>query len=356
MRTQGEAISTKIKDSILEIERLIGISHDEEDFAKLIKILGGEIEKFLKSIVYQGQLNSNFYDLINDLLNLGITIDSVQFLQNFRLAYNGYKHNPSYSINVNSARNLFIELDKGINEIQDKGLGNVNLAYNRKSKHLVWFSGWEDYIGGMVECDIFIPDYSIDFPMGMEHFNLSFDGWDEVIQKYTSSGELKFGKEYISERAYNVWKAQSDFINAGSFQGNLSEFVRDLASHTAEREKDLIPFLKRENDAYSVKAAIVFSLQDSLIQNHWRDKNDLKDEIILRSSYDYGINLESNYLTNYINEIDFDIIIQNRDRLKMTDEILWVDEKSFNSPDNLVFSQDLNIGQNSNNKILTRIK
>jgi hypothetical protein len=356
MRTQGQAILNKIKDSIIEIERLIGISHDEEDFAKLIKILGGEIEKFLKSVVFQGQNNSNFIKLINNLLGLGVSSTSIQFLHDFRLSYNGYKHDPSYSQEINLARNLFLNLDIAIDEIINKGLGNVNQIYNRKSKHLVWFAGWDDYIGGLVECNIFIPDYSVDFPCGMEHFNISFEGWDEVIGKYTSSGELKLGMKHISDRAYNAWKAQSDFVNAGSFQGDLSEFVRDLASHTSDREKNLIPFLKRENDAYSVKAAIIFSLKDSLIENYWRDKYELKNEILLRTSYDYGIKLESTYITNYIDKIDFDIIVENRDRLKMTEEILWVDDKNFGSPNNLIISQGLHIALNMDNKILTRIK
>ena len=356
MRTQGQAISNKVKDSIVEIERLIAISHDEEDYSKLIKVLGGEIEKFLKAVIYQGQNNSNFYELINNLSNLGVTSSSIQFLHDFRLSYNGYKHNPGYSIDINAARKLFLNLEKAIDEIIEKGLGNVNQTYNRKSKHLVWFSGWDDYVGGMVECNIFIPDFSVDFPYALEHFNVSFKGWDKVIDKYTSNGELKLGGEYISERAFNIWKAQSDFVNAGSFQGDLSEFVSDISSQTSEREKELIPFLKRENDASSVKAAIVFSLQDSFVQNYWQDKKDLKDEILLRSSYDYGINLESPYLARYIDLINLDLIVANRDRLKLTDEILWVDETAFNSQNNLTISQSLHIAQNTNNKIVTRIK
>ena len=107
MRTQGQAISTKIQDSIVEIERLIAISHDEEDYAKLIKVLGGEIEKFLKAVVYQGQNNSNFFNLINNLSSLGINSTSIQFLHDFRLAYNGYKHDPAYTIDINAGSCLY---------------------------------------------------------------------------------------------------------------------------------------------------------------------------------------------------------------------------------------------------------
>ncbi|MEM7424825.1 MAG: hypothetical protein AAF441_01930 [Pseudomonadota bacterium] len=356
MRTQGQAISTKVRDSIIEIERLIAISHDEEDYAKLIKVLGGEIEKFLKAVVYQRLNNSNFYDLINNLSNLGVTSTSIQFLHDFRLSYNGYKHNPEYSIDINAARVLFLNLENSINKLVQKSLGNVNETYNRKSKHLVWFSGWDDYVGGMVECDIFIPDFSVDFPYGIEHFNISFEGWDKVINKYTSNGELKLGKEYISDRAFDIWKAQSDFVNAGSFQGDLSEFVSDLSSHTSEREKSIIPFLKRENDASSVKAAIVFLLQDSFAQNFWQDQNDLKNEILLRTSYDYGINLDSLYLADYIDLINFDLIVMNRERLKLTEEILWVDKENYESNGDLVLSENLQIKHNKDYKIITRIK
>ena len=164
------------------------------------------------------------------------------------------------------------------------------------------------------------------------------------------------GKNSVSSRAYSSWKAQSDFNNAGSFHGDISEFVRELSKHTSKREKDLIPFLKRENDAYSVKAAIVFSIFDCLRQDIWADSDNLKDEVVVRSSYDYGINIDSPYLNFYIQKIDLQTIVSSRLLFKKTDDILWVDLTTFDKLKDKVISNELNIAFDKENRMITTAK
>lgn len=326
MRTKGQALRDKIDDSLTEISRLIPISHLEEDYAKIFKVMGGEMEKFLKSTVFQTGTRKKFFHLIEDLRSLGVQRQHIDALHIFRDTYNGYKHQPNFSTNISDAKIVFENTRDAIDEINAGGFGGVNQPYIQKSKRLVWFAGWDDYVGGMTECDLFIPDYNIDFPLGLEHFNIGFEIWDAVVQRFTSSGELKMGKQYVSERAYNVWSANVDLIGVGAFNGDIAEFTRELSKGNSPREKNLLSFLKRANDSTSVKCAIVFSLFDSLRQNAWQQVEDLRDEILLRASYDYGINIESNALKVYIDKIDFRVIKSKRDLLQMADDILWVDE------------------------------
>lgn len=354
MRTRIEALTDKIDDSINEINKLISISYTEEDYSEYFKIIGGEVEKFLKSTVYNLP-NKNFYELIEQLRNNGLNQNYIVFLHDFRLAYNGYKHNDNYSITILDAKKIFTNLKESIRNIQILNIGNINLPYQNVSKRVVWFAGWDDYIGGMTECDIFIPDYEIDMPRGIEHFNINWREWDTIIKKFTDSNELFMGKEYVSEKAYNFWKAQSDFLNAGMFVGDVSEFVRELSKCIANNEDDLMPFLRRDHDSYSVSCSIVFSIYDSIRDNKWTDLDDLKDEILLRMSYDYGINLKSPYL-EYINHIDLNVLVKERNILKDTNDILWLDEKSFKEKQIGIISEKLEIGFDKNINIITRIK
>jgi hypothetical protein len=356
MRTKGKAIRDKIDDSISEINRLLTISYSEEDYAKLFKIVGGEIEKFLKSTIFQTNKNLNFFDLIENLKLFTIQQNHIDALHTFRETYNGYKHRPGFSKDINEGKVIFERIGEALDEINSKGIGGVNQSYVEKTKRIVWFAGWDDYIGGMTECDIFIPEYNVDFPIGLEHFNVSFEGWDAVIKKFTASGDLKMGKEFISERAYRVWSTNTDLIGVGTFNGDIGEFVRELAKNNSPREKELLSFLKRENDSTSVKAGIVFSLFDSLRQDSWTSVEDLRDEILLRASYDYGINIYSKLLETYIDKLNFKVIEHQRNLLKLTNDILWVDEMDYNKFKTDILSETLSISVEKNGNLVTRIK
>jgi|SRR5690554_359239 len=354
MRTKVEALIDKIEDSVIKIQSLISVSYTEEDYSEIVKGIGGEIEKFLKSDVLNIS-NKNFYELIEELKNFGINQIHIDYLHDFRLCYNGYKHDPTYSKTIFEVKIIFENLKSALQEINTNNIGNVRHPYQNKSKRIVWFAGWDDYIGGMVECDIFIPDYAIDMPIGIEHFNIDWKAWDIIVNKFTSSNELFMGKEHVSEKAYEFWKAQSDFLGAGAFLGDVSEFVRELSKNIAKNENELIPFLKRNHDSYSVFCSIIFAIYDTLRDDKWSDSQTLKDEILLRMSYDYGVDLASPYL-EYINHLDFESIENNREQLKHTSDILWLDSTTYPTKVNGIISEKLQIGFDRDFNIITKLK
>lgn len=354
MRTKGEALINKVEDSIIKIQSFVSISYSEDDYSEIVKAIGGEIEKFLKSDVLNLS-NKNFYDLIEELKNFGVSQIHIDYLHDFRLCYNGYKHNPTYSKTIFEVKNIFENLKSSLEVINSNNIGNVGQPYQNKSKRVVWFAGWDDYIGGMVECDIFIPDYDIDMPIGIEHFNIDWKAWDIIVSKFTSSNELFMGKDQVSKKAYEFWKAQSDFLGAGAFVGDVSEFVRTLSKNIAKNENELIPFLKRNNDSYSVYCSIIFAIHDTLRDNKWSNTQSLKDEILLRMAYDYGVDLESPYL-EYINHLDFENIEKHREQLKQTNDILWLDDITYTTKLNGIISEKLQVAFDRDFNIITKIK
>lgn len=355
MRTKGKALRDKIDDSIKEIDRLLTVSYIEEDYAKLFKVIGGEVEKYLKSTVFQITTDKKFHKLIDDLIPMGVSRGCVEALHLFREAYNGYKHQPGFSKVIFEAKDVFLKVGIAIDEINAKGLGAVNLPYVQKSKRVVWFAGWDDYMGGMTECNLFIPDYSIDFPLSIEHFNITFNGWDAVISKFTATGDLKMGGQYVSEKAYNVWKANADLMGVGVFTGDIAEFVRELAKYSSPKEHALASFLKRENDAASVRAAIVFSLFDSLRQNNWDNTEDFKVELLTRASYDYGIAIGSAPLIEFAEHIDYNVVQLHREILKNTNDVIWIDQAGFEKGKVRVLSNRLQIAMTANGDLLATV-
>ncbi|MVM38733.1 hypothetical protein GO730_16225 [Spirosoma sp. HMF3257] len=231
MRTRGEALINKVEDSIIKTQSLISISYTEDSYSETIKALGGEIEKFLKSDVLNLS-NKSFYELIEELKNFGLSPIHIDYLHDFRLCYNGYKHALNFSKTIFEVKTILEKLKSSLEEINSNNWGNVGQPYQNKSKRIVWFAGWDDYIGGIVECDLFIPNYNIDMPIGIEHFNIDWKAWDIIINKFTDSHELLMGKEHVSEKAYEFWKSQSDFLGAGAFrvksQNLLERYLRIL--------------------------------------------------------------------------------------------------------------------------------
>jgi hypothetical protein len=227
MRTKGQALEDKLTDSISQIENLMGISHIEDDYSVLVKSVGGEIEKFLKSTIFSGTQNNNdFFTLINNLSSVGLPQQDRDCLHAFRCKYNSYKHNPNYSSDIIDCKLVFENARRVIKNLIALGVGDVNQPYQQSTKRMVWLAGWDDYIGGLTEVGLFIPDYSVDFPYAIEHFNIDINGWYAIIDKFTATGDLKMGKEFVSEKAFNVWKNESDFMGAGRFNGDITELVK----------------------------------------------------------------------------------------------------------------------------------
>lgn len=354
MRTKGEALINKVGDSIVKIQSLISVSYTEDAYSEIVKAIGGEIEKFLKSEVLNLS-NKNFYELINELKNFRISQIFIDYLHDFRLCYNGYKHDPTYSKTIFEVKTIFENLKSSLEEISSNNLGSVGQPYQNKSKRVVWFAGWDDYIGGMVECNIFIPDYTIDMPIGIEHFNIDWRAWDIIVNGFTNSNDLFMGKKHVSEKAYEFWKSQSDFLGAGAFVGDVSEFVRELSKYIAKNENELIPFLKRNHDSYSVYCSIVFAIYDTLRDNKWSNYQSLKDEILLRISFDYGVDLASPYI-EYLNYLDYENIEKHRENLKHTNDILWLDDITYQTKVNGTISEKLQIAFDKDFNIITKIK
>lgn len=358
MRSNGTALLEKFNITLKEILRLISISHNEEDYSSQTKILGGEIEKFLKDSVYLGvKNNQNFMSLIDDLNAIGIEQNHIESLHSFRIYYNNYKHNPSFTSDILECKKIVESTIAAIVRILATGIGKINQPYIKSSKRIIWLAAWDDYLGGMSEIAIFPPNYSVNFPPSIEVYNIDFSGWDKLKDKFVSSGELKLGREFISEIAYDSWSKEGDFINAGVFNGDVADLFKEISSHiNSKKEDELLPSLKRENDFSSVKSSFAFAVFDCLKNDSWLNHDDLIDEIKLRCSYDYGINLNSLILSKICSSINKKISEYNRTKLSQLQTIIWTDEIGYEKANkDLIVSESLYLSISENN-LLLRIK
>ncbi len=359
MRTRIQSIIQKHNDSIKDLQRIMGISHTQDEFSGFIKGLGGEVEKFLKESVYHNTRNhDNFMALIDNLTQYQVNTTSIQFLHDLRLLYNKLKHEPLFSTTILICIETLQKSLIVMQEIELINMGAINDPYSQTESRIVWLAGWDDYIGGMTEISIFLPDYELDFPIAIEHFNIDWKGWELIKDNFTLSGELMMGQEYVSEIAYKRWEGESDFLGAGRFTGDIQDLIKFISAHIdIQKEEELLECLKRKNNSASVKAAIVFSLLDSFSDNTWNNFDDLIDEIKIRSSYDYGILIDSKTIDKYISYLNREIESTERTIFSSITGIKWLDEQRYNREQiqfNLI--RGSNIAINSDNQIICRIK
>ena len=337
----------------------MGQTHMQDDFAIYIKNIGGEIEKFLKDAVYDNQINNqNFYTLIERLRTLGISEPSINNLHSLRNYYNSLKHDPSFTTTIIEAEKVIDDTVLSLNEIEAKSIGKITDTYSQNTNRVLWICAWDDYIGGMTELNLFLPNYELDFPYSVEYFNISLEGWTVFKNKYTATGELQLGKEYVSEKAYNVWSKNVDMIGVGRFTGDVRELIRTLSTLiNKDRESKLLEFLRRKNDSFSVLASITYAIHDTFISNKWTNFQDFKDEVYLRADFDYGIEMDSTTLEYYMNKISESVLNINRDNLKQIGEILWLNKEQFEKHRLVeLIMQEPNIAITDQNIIIVQMK
>lgn len=331
MRTEIKALSDNIEISAKSLKNLSGFSHTSDEIAVHVKITGAALERFLKDAVYNSPTTrDNLVDLINRLSNLGISNVTINAFHDLRLLYNSAKHNAAFTTTVEEIADALEKTALGLKEMEENNISNVNRPYKVRHNRILWFSAWDHYTSGETEISIFLPQTDTVFPHAIEHFNIRYTGWDLIKSKYCSSNELLLGESYLPNEIYNFWTREGDFINAGIFKGDLKELVSDISKHIDFNiENRLLPGLKREEDFMSVKCAVTFSLLDAFKNNSCNNITDLKEEIFLRSAYDYGINISSKYLRLIIDDISHEVFDCDKSTLDQIDEIVWTNKATF---------------------------
>ncbi len=358
MKTKIAAVLDKVSEIKRRLAIIMGVTHTQDDYAIYIKNIGGEIEKFLKDAVYENNNNNwNFYNLIKGLEPLGISAASTDKMHLLREFYNSLKHDPLYNTNILLAEERIDDLLSALHEIESKAIGRINENYIQANSRILWLCAWDDYIGGMTELNLFLPNYDLDFPYSVEYFNISLEGWDTLKDKFIPTGDLQLGKQFVSEKAYKVWSAGPDLIGVGRFTGDVKDLVKTLSSLVnKERESGLLEVLKRKNDSTSNFTSTAYAIQDTLLNDSWKDFNDFKDEIRLRIDFDYGIAVDSKVLDLYINKLNPEILSVDRNDLKNVNNLLWLSKDQYERESiRAIIMEKPYIALTTENKIIVKI-
>jgi hypothetical protein len=279
MTTRGEGIVGAAGQAYAEAVALSGRDHTPQEFAGFLKDLGSDVEVFLKDAVYAGtQNNTNFVALINGLPGLGLPHAVSAPLHALRQGYNAAKHNPNYAPAVNDVIGILDGAKGALTTIRDSGVGQVTAPVVRSYRRVFWFAAWDHYIGGDTEIHLMLPITEGDWAPGLDIIYIDMKSWDVVRETLLAAGSLYLGKGTVPDKHYDSWAAEGDFLAGGRYEGNYRDLLRLLAAH--ERVEDLIPFLKRENDAAAMHAAAVMAAVDVVTTGQIIEEQEALTELI----------------------------------------------------------------------------
>jgi hypothetical protein len=262
MVTHSDEILNMASRTCRDAISLAGRDHTPDEFKSLLTRLGSAVEVFLKDHIYLGAHQRwNFERLIDGLEPMGVPAQERGFLNKLRLAYNDAKHEPTYDAPVQAVIAILTNSVDALGLIAGLNLGDSGQPSNKGTRRLLWFAAWDHYIGGDTEFSIFLPcSLDIDIPPGFETIYLKMEEWDTIKAELSRVGSLCLGEACVPSKFFDFWNKEDDFLAAGSFEGNLRDMMAVLAQH--ERVVGILPELKRENEPYSMLAAVLFAITD----------------------------------------------------------------------------------------------
>lgn len=183
------------------------------------------------------------FSLINGLSKFGLSEDLKTSLHELRKLYNNAKHSPTYKTSTDKILEILKETISCLKEIKEKNLGFDPIV--NTYRRTVWIAGWDHYTTGDTEVHIMIPYDGDRYIPSIDYFNITWSGWDEIINKFVSTEELLMGKEYFPRKVYSDLESERDFVDAGVFKGDYKTLVLELSKYVDEKnEKSLLPFFK----------------------------------------------------------------------------------------------------------------
>jgi len=140
------------------------------------------------------------------------------------------------------------------------------------------------------------------FPPIVDNIHIDIKAWDELKPKLIAAG-LRLGPEHIPAKFYKAYMEEEvDSLAMGVFEGDYRQLLSLFGGHTKNLD-NLLPFLKRENDSSSVRAAILMSSVDLANFSTTIETEQLVQEILKQSELAYGAVSTSRYAKSFAQEM-----------------------------------------------------
>jgi hypothetical protein len=289
MRTQTDAVLEIIRQGRREALELSGRDHTWQQMRSFLADAGSQVEIFLKETVYSriSTRKWTFERLIDELTLQGLDSQTVCDLHALRLAYNKVKHDQNNWLRDGGVYKLLQATETSLSAIAKQNLGMANAPSGHRYERTFWIAAWDHYIGGDSEMHILLPSEEW-LPSSFDMIYIDMLSWHAVVEELKQVGQLDIGEGSVPDQVFRDWKAESDFLNAGSFTGDYRALLSVLAAH--ERVEEILPSLKRESATSSLRNALLLATVDVAAagQNNLAEQ-DLAESIRTLAAHQYAV-------------------------------------------------------------------
>lgn len=300
MRSNIQVLISASRQAHREAVELSGLDHTGEQMKQLLIDLGSEVELFLKKCIFKGAHNRwSFEKLIDELANLGVDQITRTHLHDLRKEYNLAKHETTYPAPIAQVIGVLAKSKTALLALETQHLAESDAPSIAVHRRVLWFAVWDHYIGGDSEFSLFLPlAEDVGFPRSLDIFYVDMTRWEDIKIEMGKIGIIQFGRGSVPDNFYDVCSREGEFLDAGSFEGDYRELLQILANH--EKVEDILPFLKRENDLYSMFAAVMMASVDAMTQPiEFKDSSDLSHQIAALAANNYAAPRHSAVVQNY---------------------------------------------------------
>lgn len=270
-----------------EAVRVGAHDHEPAELATLLKDAGGTLETFLKTHVFAGS-NDGLNGLINHLPTLGVSGADVAALHVLRQRYNAAKHDAGYSPSVEDVTTAVDGARAVVGSWSGQGYGSCDSPATPAYRRCVRVVGWDHFTSGDGEVQVFAPvdPDECDFPLGIDMIYVKGLAFPALLGPLGSAVQPAAG--IIPDKFIDAWENTGDCSGAFVFDGAYRELLRALCGAEL-RLDDLLPDLKRENDASAMRTAVAFAAIDVIREPDAPTvPAELTEAILLRALAEYA--------------------------------------------------------------------
>ncbi|MGB8477917.1 MAG: hypothetical protein WCE63_03635 [Acidobacteriaceae bacterium] len=294
----------------------------------LISQIGARTEIFLKTVLLPGlSPKLEFDSCINALKREGVNKSDRDTLHRLRTLYNDNKHNAACVPSVLELQELIPAISEVFRRFAQQNIGLLNADAVSRYHQVFWIAAWDNLIGGDTEVHAIAPSRSA-WPPDLDLAYVDMSSWDQVKSSLSAIGVLRDGQGCIPDSVLRSFSEEPDFLDALVFEGAYRDLIATLASY--ERREDLIPGLRREDNAPSMMQAFTLALIDvSLHANNLSTVEELGIAIADRAVNSYavpkGYNLLCYMATNFAEML---LGVQEANRNQLAGPI-WISKEDF---------------------------
>jgi hypothetical protein len=296
--SKGEEIVEAMDSALHQLDALAGRPHSRRDLCGVIDNAAAQMEEFLRATAFPGSSrHDSSAKLIENLATLGLDPLAIADLDALRDLYNHSKHDPKASFRFADVRRVIAASSRSFQVLSSLGIASIDAPPDSSLAHHLWVGAWDHLMGGETEVAIVLPSAHWTHIGTFDNVHLDYKSWEALKLALAAHSNFKWGEEHFDPDVWVTFTRDSDFLNAGVWDGDYGGLLRILARfHDDSKMRQVLPGLQRGRNGVSIGAAIVTAAIDvARSSTNALDAGQFAHHVASRAAAEYALNCEATH-------------------------------------------------------------